>query len=575
MNHESSTILLTKSFNALCNWVDNATQWEKIELHRVLYSVYLQIYIELVISNTLQHLTETFLNYHRERFSKGVDKYNKVRAIEIQRLVDFLSKRESNQDFARCSINHYRPYIKLNKLLCSLLENFIITGGHNSLMLIFRKKIKIKAVISNFHQHGSKESRSCLNSEWSGPLSINHIMTKLGTSELSFEYRNKIKNKFKKSSHSFALSNFNSAISNSQLRSNLDSPLSNIDSDRKLFDNNEINHRTLLSGENLPSCCFLTISSPHQALNCAEIAKDASHIYGGFIDSSIRLYSLNSRIKTKKGNLERENLKLFHKKYDGGNAIFRAHEGPVYAAKLSNDGQLMLSCSADGSVRLWSTELGANLVSYKAHSSPVWDVSPSPAGHFFVSGGADRTARLWVTERKEPIRIFLGHQSDVESVTWHPNCNYILTGSDDCSVRLWDIMTGHCARILLGLRSPITAVSICPDGKTVIAGSQEGKIIVWDLGEAKILGELQGHLKPVWSLSFSNDASNLLATGGADGTVRIWDYKSVVSSDKDQTKSVPLVDWVTKRTSVIALRFTSRNLLMGVGAHNINRYFKL
>merc|ERR1711976_413335 len=236
------------------------------------------------------------------------------------------------------------------------------------------------------------------------------------------------------------------------------------------------------------------------------------------------------------------------------------------------DGQSMFSCSADGTVRLWSTELGSNLVSYKAHSTPVWDVSPCPRGHYFLTGGADRTARLWATDRKEPLRIFLGHQSDVECVEWHPSCNYVISGSEDCSLRLWDITTGHCVRVLIGLRSPVTGVSICPEGKYVIACSQGGQILFWDVGEAKILGDLQGHLKSVWSLAFSNGIPALLATGGEDCTVRIWDYKSAVSSGQPRLK--PLVSWVTKRTPVIALRFTSTNLLFGLGALKVKRFFK-
>ena len=47
------------------------------------------------------------------------------------------------------------------------------------------------------------------------------------------------------------------------------------------------------------------------------------------------------------------------------------HAGPVYAADLSDDGQALFTASGDGTVRLWSTELWANLVAYRRAPS-VW-----------------------------------------------------------------------------------------------------------------------------------------------------------------------------------------------------------
>ena len=45
--------------------------------------------------------------------------------------------------------------------------------------------------------------------------------------------------------------------------------------------------------------------------------------------------------------------------------VLCGHSGPVYAADLSDDGRCMFTASGDGTVRLWSTELWANLVAYR------------------------------------------------------------------------------------------------------------------------------------------------------------------------------------------------------------------
>ncbi len=46
-------------------------------------------------------------------------------------------------------------------------------------------------------------------------------------------------------------------------------------------------------------------------------------------------------------------------------SVLWGHSGPVYGADLSDDGRCMFTASYDGTVRLWSTELWANLVAYR------------------------------------------------------------------------------------------------------------------------------------------------------------------------------------------------------------------
>lgn len=90
------------------------------------------------------------------------------------------------------------------------------------------------------------------------------------------------------------------------------------------------------------------------------------------------------------------------------------HSGPVYSVSFAPDRTLLLSCSEDSTIRLWSLQIWTCLVIYKGHMLPVWDVKFSPLGYYFASCGNDRTARLWATDHYQPLRIFTGHFSDVD-----------------------------------------------------------------------------------------------------------------------------------------------------------------
>jgi transcription initiation factor TFIID subunit 5 len=69
----------------------------------------------------------------------------------------------------------------------------------------------------------------------------------------------------------------------------------------------------------------------------------------------------------------------------------------------------------------------------------------------------------------------------------------------------------------------ITALACSPNGKTVASADIDGAIILWDLASGALVKRMRGHGKGgVWSLTWSVESS-VLVSGGADGTVRVWD----------------------------------------------------
>ena len=84
---------------------------------------------------------------------------------------------------------------------------------------------------------------------------------------------------------------------------------------------------------------------------------------GGFADSSVRIYDLE-KMAASRGQASDEAAA-------GDSAVSRlwGHSGAVYGLDYSPDQQLLYTSSADGTVRLWSTELAVNLVAYRCPST--------------------------------------------------------------------------------------------------------------------------------------------------------------------------------------------------------------
>ena len=413
--------------------------------------------------------------------------------------------------------------------------------------------------------------------------------------------------------------------------------------------------RAPVSPTHLPSAAAFTFVNTHRALCCAAIADDASFVLGGFADASVRLYDVAAAAaagaRTREWAATAAAARAAGEPAqpppgggeegggggggggEGGNpplpppvTILRGHAGPVYGVDFLGappGAPIALSASGDGTLRAWSTDARAALAVYREHAWPVWGVAACPRGLYFASASADRTARVWSTERSSALRVLAGHTSDVIAVAWHPNCHYLATGSDDATARLWDVREGVASRVLVGgtagHTAPVTALAFSPDGTALATGDEDGRVVVWDLRAARpraaAPGGHAGHA--VWSLAYARGAADggttapVLASGGGDDTVRLWDASGSLAAAKaaeaaaaaaaraaaaaargegggggagdgagaaEATAAGPSVPalpqlavWPTKATPPVALNFSSRNLLLAAGALSLGR----
>lgn len=100
---------------------------------------------------------------------------------------------------------------------------------------------------------------------------------------------------------------------------------------------------------------------------------------------------------------------------------------------------------------------------------------------------------------------------------------------------MWDIATGRSVRLFTGHLGVVTAVECAPNGRTLASADDTGSVLLWDLETGRRTRWMRGHGRGgVWSLAWSVESS-VLVSGGADGTVRVWDAvgESVSAADKN------------------------------------------
>jgi dipeptidyl aminopeptidase/acylaminoacyl peptidase len=68
----------------------------------------------------------------------------------------------------------------------------------------------------------------------------------------------------------------------------------------------------------------------------------------------------------------------------------------------------------------------------------------------------------------------------------------------------------------------VSAIAISPNGKLLASGGWDNTIRIWDLATGKEVQELRGHRKEVECVAFAPDGKTI-ASGAWDATVRLWD----------------------------------------------------
>ncbi|KAL8806494.1 MAG: hypothetical protein Q9182_001276 [Xanthomendoza sp. 2 TL-2023] len=354
------------------------------------------------------------------------------------------------------------------------------------------------------------------------------------------------------------------------------------------------------------SVTMFTFHNTNDSITCLDFSADYRLVAAGFDMHYIRVWSLDGSPLPGPPQPDDQDTR------PTASHRLVGHSGPVYNVSFApatpcSDKQditackYLLSCSADMSVRLWSLESWACVVVYKGHDGPVWDVTWGPYGHYFLTGSLDRTARLWSTDRVDYLRLFVGHDRDVDHVCFHPNNAYVFTGSCDKMVRMWLVTNGYPVRMFTGHAGNITALACSPDGKILASADDSGTIILWDLAPGKLLKRMRGHGKGgIWSLTWSVE-STVIVSGGADGTVRVWDVQlpndasgqgKVVgeggagqkidgttqvsnvpgAGGKKKAKEVVVTSdqisaFPTKKSPVYKVMFTQQNLVLAGGAY--------
>ncbi|MCJ1243868.1 hypothetical protein MMC30_001065 [Trapelia coarctata] len=198
-------------------------------------------------------------------------------------------------------------------------------------------------------------------------------------------------------------------------------------------------------------------------------------------------------------------------------------------AKVDKDKSKEADDSEDGRIRTWAHPAGVNSL-----------VIDRFEGKYLLSGGADSSIHLWDLEQVEnPRRNFThkpvgtvpktsaSHKFGITNLSFYSFDSFaFLSSSYDHTLKIYDTETLEVSASF-DLGSVVYSHDISPiaDHLLVACATQHPAVRLVDLRSGASTHSLAGHSGAVLSVAWSPKQENILASGGSDGTVRLWDIR--------------------------------------------------
>jgi len=202
---------------------------------------------------------------------------------------------------------------------------------------------------------------------------------------------------------------------------------------------------------------------------------------------------------------------------------FVGHTDSVWSLSVQNDN--LLTCSADGTVKIWNIETAEVKFNYSN------EVNGIPSDAKFTKE-FKKIIISWTNNFLTMVDIETGSEvmkfencCDVNSIASHPNLPIAVTAHEDRNIRFWDLSSGTLVHSMVAHLDAVTSVTIDPNGLYLLSGSHDASIRLWGFESKTCVQEFTAHRpkfnEAVHQASFHPN-KGYVASAGADGLIKIF-----------------------------------------------------
>jgi WD40 repeat protein len=200
------------------------------------------------------------------------------------------------------------------------------------------------------------------------------------------------------------------------------------------------------------------------------------------------------------------------------------HSGNITGAAFSDNGRLIITSSADHTIRTWDVATLKTVATLSGHTLPVVQAALGQSSRKAASFATDGQLKVWDLSGETSPNLHTSGRDGVRGLAAGPEGKWLVTGNGDGQIGVWDTSFGHRLKTYR-CPSPISCMALSTDGTQLAVGSESNHdLFIMD----PMTGEIRQRLHPghhVLSLAFSPNGQLLLVTGD-DGMAEVWNVAS-------------------------------------------------
>ncbi|KAG5573761.1 hypothetical protein H5410_063527 [Solanum commersonii] len=164
----------------------------------------------------------------------------------------------------------------------------------------------------------------------------------------------------------------------------------------------------------------------------------------------------------------------------------------------------------DSTAVVFDLPSGQIVSTLSGHSKRVTSVRFAAEGELVVTGSADKTVRVWQNSENgnyDCRHTLKDHSAEVQAVTVHATNKYFVSASLDGTWCFYDLASGVClAQVADASESEgYTSAAFHPDGLILGAGTSGAQVKIWDVKSQANVAGFEGHVGAVTAISFSEN----------------------------------------------------------------------
>ncbi|CAK5264863.1 unnamed protein product [Mycena citricolor] len=284
----------------------------------------------------------------------------------------------------------------------------------------------------------------------------------------------------------------------------------------------------------------LTLRGHSAAITRLIHAPSRGLLYSASLDSSIRVWALPAPSHTTYAPYDETRSR--------GELI--GHTDAVWDLALVRDEGTLISCGAEGAVKVWDVTGPSGAGSLRLSwgwagldSTEDDGGSDSPGATTVEAIKAD-LKKIAVAYQNAVVKIFeieTGKElsrlqtdisydgtpaTQINRIASHPTMPLLVTAHEDKYIRIFDVVTGQCTHSMLAHLDGVTSLSIDPAGFSLVSGSHDCSVRLWDLlGTRACVQEIPAHREKAREGALDvefHPSLPFMATAGADGVVKLF-----------------------------------------------------